>query len=180
MRSIIVASSSQNMLTKLNRILLTFQAYDIYYCKTEAELYSLCDRLDGGVLIVSAFRDTSVNDIKNSLSLDWDIVSILPPGVPVPFYSSNLTVFTAPVNISEFLSTVEMLMNITDYKKTLYDEVKANSIDEAKRILIKKKGLSEDQAHYFLQKTSMDKGISIKKIAEKIIKDNKNQKNPYR
>ncbi len=172
MRSIVVASSSRNMMTKLNRVLLTLQAYDIYYCKTEAELYSFCDRLGGGVLIVSAFRDASVNDIKNSLSLDWDIVAILPPNVPVPFYSSNLTVFTAPVNVSELLSTVEMLMNVTDYKKTSYDTDKANIIEKAKRILIEKKGFSEDQAHYYLQKTSMDKGVSIKRTAEKIVCEN--------
>lgn len=169
MRSIVVASTSQNMMTKISRILLTLPMYDTHFCKTEAQLYSLCDRLGGGILIVSAFRDVSVNDIKNSLSLDWDIIAILPSGVPVPFYSSNLTAFTAPVNVAELVATIESLQSVTDYKKTAYDSKKANIVDEAKRVLIRRKNISEDQAHYLLQKMSMDKGISMKKLAERIV-----------
>lgn len=171
MRSIVIASSSQNMMTKLDRILLTLSA-DIYHCKNEAELYSLCDRLGGGILIVSAFREASVNDIKNALSLEWDIIAVLPSGAPIPFYSSNLTVLTAPVSVRELLSAVEMLMNVTDYKKTTYEHDKADAVEEAKRILMKKNKLSEDKAHYLLQKLSMDRGVPLKKAAEKIIIEN--------
>lgn len=159
------------MITKINRLLMTLSAYDTYSCKSEVQLLSLCDRLGGGILIVSALRDSSVNDIKDALSLDWDIIAILPPGMPVPFYSSNLTVFTAPVNVGEFLSAVESLMNVTDYKKTSYDSQKANAVEEAKKILIKRKNISEDTAHYLLQKMSMDRGISMKKLAEMIIRE---------
>lgn len=169
MRSIVIASSSQNMMTKINRILLTMPVCDTHYCRTEAQLYSLCDRLGGGILIVSAFRDVSVNDIKNSLSLDWDIIAILPSGMPIPFYSSNLTVFTAPVNVGELTATIESLQSVTDYKKTVYESRKADIVDEAKRVLIRRKKISEDQAHYLLQKMSMDKGISMKKLAERIV-----------
>lgn len=168
MRSIVIASSSQKMTAKLNRVLLTVTD-DIYYCKSGAQLYSLCDRIGGGVLIVSGFKDISVNDIKNTLSLDWDIVAVLPSGMPAPFYSSNLTVLTAPVSARELLSAVEMLMNVTEYKKTAYEAEKADAVKEAKNILMKRKCISEDKAHYLLQKLSMDKGLSMKKIAEQII-----------
>ncbi len=159
------------MTAKLDRVILTVSSAETYHCKTAAQLYSLCDQLGGGVVIVSALRDTSINEIKNALSLDWDIIAILPAGAPVPFYSSNLTVFTAPVNIGEFLSSLQSLLNLTEYKQTDYGKDKADVVSKAKHILIEKEHISETQAHYLLQKMSMDKGLSIKKLSEKIVSE---------
>lgn len=172
MRSIVIASSSRSMATKLNRILPNYMT-DIYYSKNEAELYTLCDRLGGGVLIVAALREANINDIKNTLSSAWDIIAVLPAGAPEPFYSSNLTAFTAPVNIGEFLSTLEALMSVSDYKKTAYETEKADAVSRAKNILIDKNEISEDEAHYLLQRMSMDMGVSIKKVAQTVIKEYK-------
>lgn len=156
------------MTAKLERILLTFSSCEMYQCKTAAELYALCDRLEGGVVVFSGLRDTSVNDIKNALSLDWDIVAILPSGAPVPFYSSNLTAFTAPVNVGEFTSHLRSLLNVGDYRQTDYGKGKADAISRAKQVIIKREHISESEAHYLLQRMSMDRGVPLKKLAEMI------------
>ncbi|ACV64471.1 response regulator receiver and ANTAR domain protein [Desulfofarcimen acetoxidans DSM 771] len=51
--------------------------------------------------------------------------------------------------------------------KKLLEEGKL--IEKAKGLLISQKGLSEKEAHKFIQKISMDKGIAIPKVAKKII-----------
>lgn len=169
MKNIVVASSSRNMISKIDRVLLPLTSHEAYHCKSAAELYAACDRLGGGVVIVSALRDASLNEIKNTLPFDWDIVAILPSGAPAPFYSSNLTVLTTPVSARDLISAVENLLNVTQYRRTEYEKEKADMISKAKLVIMKQNNIGEEQAHYLLQKMSMDKGVPIKSLAEKIV-----------
>jgi len=50
------------------------------------------------------------------------------------------------------------------------------SIDMAKGVLMRHHHMSEEQAHRFLQKTSMDKGIPLKEVADAVVAFNKNIK----
>jgi two-component system, response regulator / RNA-binding antiterminator len=42
-------------------------------------------------------------------------------------------------------------------------------IDRAKRLLMKKKGMSEDEAHKFIQTAAMQKGLKAREVAERLI-----------
>ena len=51
--------------------------------------------------------------------------------------------------------------------KKLLEERKL--VDKAKGLLMEKKGLTEKEAHKYIQRVSMDKGIAVSRVAKKVI-----------
>ena len=51
--------------------------------------------------------------------------------------------------------------------KKLLEEKKL--VDKAKGLLMEKKGLTEKEAHQYIQKVSMDKGVAVARVAKKVI-----------
>ena len=51
--------------------------------------------------------------------------------------------------------------------KKLLEERKL--VDKAKGLLVEKKGLTEKEAHKYIQRVSMDKGIAVSRVAKKVI-----------
>jgi response regulator NasT len=52
---------------------------------------------------------------------------------------------------------------------TKFELAERKLIDHAKRLLMNKKGLSEPEAHRFLQNMAMNKGIALREAAERIV-----------
>lgn len=82
-----------------------------------------------------------------------------------------------PFNPTQLLNTVELALaqskrqkELTQEVEKLKDQLKTRKVvDKAKGILMKNYGLSEDQAYKKLQKSAMEKRLTIKKVAEVII-----------
>ncbi|NPV26451.1 MAG: ANTAR domain-containing protein [Firmicutes bacterium] len=91
--------------------------------------------------------------------------------------SWTLTFLVKPVTQSTLIPAIEAAVG--KYRKTIELEKEIQQLkhkletrkimDQAKGILMEKLGISESEAHRRLQKQSMDKGISIREIAEAII-----------
>lgn len=89
----------------------------------------------------------------------------------------DFVIFTKPLKKDSFISTINLVIKnrkkimqlekkIEDLKSTL-DARK--DIEKAKGLLMKHLKLTEDQAFRRIQKQSMDKGISMKELAQAII-----------
>ncbi len=82
-----------------------------------------------------------------------------------------------PVTATNLIPAIES--TLTGYRKRmrLLQEVARlqkqlatrRAVDIAKGILMLEQGMSEEQAHRFLQKTSMDRGLPLKAVAEAVI-----------
>ncbi|HHV96892.1 MAG TPA: ANTAR domain-containing protein [Clostridiaceae bacterium] len=91
--------------------------------------------------------------------------------------SIDIVFLQRPITKSALLQTVQL--SIVNYQKTikLKEEIRAlkekleerKIVEKAKGILMKKYGITENEAHRKLQKQSMDKGIPLKEIAKAII-----------
>jgi len=94
-------------------------------------------------------------------------------------YSESIHFIQKPINRAAFISSLDFIIKniekidslereITDLKKVLETR---KTVDRAKAFIIKKFGFSEEQAHKFLQKKSMETRTPIRRVAEDIIKD---------
>ena len=85
----------------------------------------------------------------------------------------NIFKLAAPATRSDLLASVRMLMQTghrreRTVKNQRTDEERA-VVERAKHILIERNGMSEEQAHRFLQKKSMDSGVKLVQTAQMIL-----------
>ena len=81
-----------------------------------------------------------------------------------------------PFTIRDFLNTVDMMsQTIVRRKKkqrqsiTQRSEAEQKLVDEAKAILMERNNLSEEEAHRYIQKCSMDSGTNLVETAQMVL-----------
>jgi len=92
-------------------------------------------------------------------------------------FSSVLGYLTKPIDDVNLIPTLEMalatfkrLVRMEQENRKLKKMLEERKlIDQAKRLLMEKKGLSEQAAHRHMQKLSMDHSSSLAKVAHRII-----------
>lgn len=91
--------------------------------------------------------------------------------------SPGFICLSKPLNKNALLSTVEIMARSRKKIKTLEDEIDKlrttidtrKEVEKAKGLLMKRLGLTEQEAFKRIQRQSMDKGIPMKEIAKAII-----------
>ena len=88
----------------------------------------------------------------------------------------NLMSLSMPLKVHELLQTVEMMdYTITRRRKKLRQRPKVRSKEEqgmlnsAKAVLIERNGFSEEEAHRYIQKRSMDNGTGLVETAQMVL-----------
>ena len=88
----------------------------------------------------------------------------------------NLMSLSMPLKVHELLQTVEMMdYTITRRRKKLRQRPKVRSkedqemLNSAKAVLIERNGFSEEEAHRYIQKRSMDNGTGLVETAQMIL-----------
>ena len=88
----------------------------------------------------------------------------------------NLVCLSTPLKINELLQTVEMMeYMITRRRKKARQKPKERSeeemnlISEAKALLMERNNLTEEEAHRYMQKRSMDNGTGLTETAQMIL-----------
>ena len=88
----------------------------------------------------------------------------------------NLMSLSMPLKVHELLQTVEMMdYTITRRRKKLRQRPKVRSkedqemLSSAKSVLMERNGFSEEEAHRYIQKRSMDNGTGLVETAQMIL-----------
>ncbi len=84
---------------------------------------------------------------------------------------------TLPIVSEQLYTTIKMAVRQYKINSQLRDEVSSlrqklsdrKVIDQAKRLLMEKDGISEDQAYQKIRSISMNKRVSLRRVADKII-----------
>ncbi|MCP1108864.1 AmiR/NasT family two-component response regulator [Lachnospiraceae bacterium PF1-21] len=160
------------------RNLLTKNGIEVLgVCTTGAQALQLTETLERGV-VISGYRlaDMMVLELRDYLPKDLNMLLITAPENLAGVASENIIGLPMPLKGYELINTVGMLIN--DYavyrkkkrkqKKMLTEEEKA-IVAQAKELLIGRNQMTEEEAHRFLQKSSMDKGQRLVDTALEVI-----------
>lgn len=128
----------------------------------------------------------SVCTYKLSDMIYQELVECLPPGFDTIVISTKdqwvengtpgIVGLAVPLKIHELLSTVEMVSYNLERKRRKRRQAprkrtkeEQELVDRAKAILMERNQMTEDEAHRYLQKTSMDNGTSFTETAQMIL-----------
>ena len=135
------------------------------------------NELDGGVMVCGyRFADMMYTELHEYLPPQFEMLLVASPGNCGERDVENLVCLSTPLKINELLQTVEMMeYMITRRRKKARQKPKERSeeemnlISEAKALLMERNNLTEEEAHRYMQKRSMDNGTGLTETAQMIL-----------
>lgn len=146
-------------------------------CTTGAQTLQSANELGGGIIVCGyRFVDMMYTELHEYLPSQFEMLLVASPVNCGERDVENLVCLSTPLKINELLQTVEMMeYTITRRRKKAKNKPKERSgeemelIREAKLLLMERNNLTEEEAHRYMQKRSMDNGTGLTETAQMIL-----------
>ena len=144
---------------------------------TGASALSSMNGLNMGIIICGyRFSDMMYSEIYEYMPKEFQMLLIASAAGIMEKNVDNLMSLSMPLKVHELLQTVEMMdYTITRRRKKLRQRPKVRSkedqemLSSAKAVLMERNGFSEEEAHRYIQKRSMDNGTGLVETAQMIL-----------
>lgn len=146
-------------------------------CTSGAQALNYVDEFHYGILI-SGFRlaDMICVELKNNLPEGFDMVVMASQKVLSEAAGTGIIGLAMPLKVHELVDTITMMsQGVIRRKKKLREKPKVRSaedafiIESAKQLLMERNNMTEEEAHRYLLKRSMDNSISLVETAQMLI-----------
>ena len=160
------------------RNLLARHGYDVAaVCTQGAQALNYADMVNGGIVISGyKFPDMYYFDLKNSLPPDFDMLLLASPRGCEECRDQDIIRVSMPLKVQDLMSTLEMMCaNQARKRKKKKGKPRQRSEEEqkilweAKAVLMERNHMTEEEAHRYIQKCSMDSGNSLMETAQMVI-----------
>ena len=172
MDRVVLAFSKDETADKI-KMMLDGSGYDVYtVCHSKAELLRTVSDMDE-VLIIMGYKlpDGTVDDVYDDLMEGQKLMSIVKAERQSSIYNQDIFVVTLPLNRHLLINSVENFVGIIEIRKHRAKRTPEEEkiIRDAKAYLMETHRMSEEQAHRFIQKRSMDTGAKFIDTARMIL-----------
>lgn len=175
---IIVAFPKLEDAKKLKNVLNRNGFDDILACNSASQVIGIANDSDGGVVVCGyKLTDMHYSELFGYLPREFSMLLVASPSKLEDCYSQEIVCLAMPIHSREFISTVQMMtMDVArelkrrkkkQPKKRTDEEQKI--IDAAKALLMERNQMTENDAHKYIQKLSMDSGNNLVETAEMIL-----------
>ena len=146
-------------------------------CTTGAQAVSLANELDEGI-VISGYRmpDMLFREIHSYLPKGFEMLLIASAARLEEAVGANIMAVGMPLKARDLVGTLRiMTRECAQRRRRERAKPKERSsgdkevIEKAKLILMHRNNMSEEEAHRYLQKSSMDSGVNLVEMAEMII-----------
>lgn len=177
MTNIIVAFPKQDIAKNIKKILMQNGYRVNAVCTTGAQALQSAGELGGGIIVCGyRFVDMMYTELYEYLPAQFEMLLVASPANCGIRDVENLVCLSTPLKVNELLQTMEMMdYTMTRRKKKARQTPKQRTqeeealIWEAKALLMERNNLSEEEAHRYMQKRSMDNGTGIVETAQMIL-----------
>lgn len=174
---IIVAFDSETNRTRIRDMLENSGISVRKTCRSGAEVIRIIKKLGGGIVICSyKLGDMTASELAYNLHRMAMVLTIAPSSQMALCDNEDLFKLPAPVTRTDLLASVRMLVQMEDrYFRMMLphrNEEEEELVKRAKELLITRNCMTEQEAHRFLQKKSMDTGSKMVDTARMIIGTN--------
>ncbi len=146
-------------------------------CTTGAQAMSFAEDADEGLVICGyKLKDMMYDELRECLPEQYEILLVASPDKWADGLANGVVGLAMPVKAYDLLSTVNMMMESLRWRRKKRkqafpsrDPKQQEVIDEAKALLMDRNQMTEEEAHRYLQKNSMDSGRTLVETAEMIL-----------
>ncbi len=170
----IVAFARESNSSKIRDILESAGAASCLICRNAAEVKRVIHKRKIRI-VICGFRlpDETCQEMYQDLPDFCSMLMIASQSSLDLCEDDDIVKLAAPVGRDELLSTVGRMVqfSLDELRKSHAprSEEEQLLIDQAKEMLMRSQGMTEEQAHRFLQKKSMDNGIKLAETARMIL-----------
>lgn len=177
MTRIIVAFPKAENGKNIKNVLVRNGYQVVCVCTNGAQVIQEANGLqDGLVLCTYKLPDMIYQELAECLPLGFEMIVISTKDQWSENGTPGIVGLSVPLKIHELLSTVEMVAYNLERKRRKRRSAprkrtreEQELVDRAKAILMERNQMTEEEAHRYLQKTSMDNGTSFTETAQMIL-----------
>ena len=174
MRQIVVAFERPSNCGRLREILESTGEFACLVCHSGDQVKRTVGklRLD---LVVCGFKlgDQSCESVYHDLPQRCAMLMVAPQTQLDLCESAGVFKLPTPVRRSELLASVRLLAQLTQARESpaRRSQAERELVERAKTLLMARDGMTEEQAHRFLQKRSMDSGARLADTARLVLEE---------
>ena len=177
MTNIIVAFAKIEEAKSVKNILVKNGFSVTAVCTSGAQALGYADEFHYGV-IISGFRlaDMICVELKNNIPTGFDMLVMAPQRMLSEVAGTGIIGLAMPLKVHELVSTVGMMsQEVVRRKKKQREKPRVRNaedeavIQSAKQLLIERNNMTEEEAHRYLLKRSMDNSISLVETAQMLL-----------
>lgn len=177
MTNIIVAFAKIEEAKSVKNILVKNGFSVTAVCTSGAQALGFADEFHYGV-IIAGFRLTDMIcvELKNSIPAGFELLVMAPQRLLADVSGTGIMGLAMPLKVHELVSTVGMMsQEVIRRKKKQREKPRVRNaedeavIESAKLLLMERNKMTEDEAHRYLLKRSMDNSISLVETAQMLL-----------
>ena len=146
-------------------------------CQTGAKVLQYAEMWSDGIVVCAhQMQDMHYTQMREYLPDSFEILLIAPADKWVDGIPDGVVGLPMPLKIYDLVSTIEMIQQMQYRRRRKKRETgKTRSdkdrqiIDQAKVLLIERNHMTEEEAHKYVQKTSMESGTDMVETARMIL-----------
>lgn len=142
-------------------------------CTTGGQALDYMDSLGAGVVVCGyRFRDMMYTELREQMGSGFEMLLLASQRVLAEKPQDGVVAVRMPLKVHELLDTVNMMestLGRRKRKKRLRSPREKAVIEKAKALLMERNHMTEEEAHRYVQKCSMESGNSIVETAQMII-----------
>lgn len=142
-------------------------------CTTGSQALNCMDDLGSGIVVCGyRFRDMLYTELKEQMVDGFEMLLLASQRVLAEKRPDGVIAVGMPLKVHELLDTIDMMEAAIrkNRKKSRQRSPREKAIiEKAKRLLMERNHMTEEEAHRYVQKRSMDNGNSMVETAEMII-----------
>ena len=147
-------------------------------CTLGTQIISLANDLDEGIVLCGyRFSDMHYSELNSYLPKGFEMLLIASPEKLEYCQDNNIVCLPMPIKTNDMLNTLQMMAyqyqrkkkKDKDKPKERSEEDKA-TIQKAKVLIMERNHMSEEEAHRYLQKNSMDSGTNLVEMAQMVLR----------
>ena len=165
--------------SKRMKSLLVRNGFSVFgVCATGAQAIAMADGLNDGIVICGyRLADMLYSQLAEDLPPGFELLVLASQHViGSGMVRSDLMCLTMPFKVHDLLNTMDLLVHgIERRRRKLHakprerNEDEARLIKEAKGLLMNRNHMSEEEAHRYIQKCSMDSGTNMAETAQMVL-----------
>lgn len=144
---------------------------------TGAQALQYADDLDDGIVVCGyKLKDMMYTDLREYLPANYEMLLVASQDKWCDGLIEGVMGLSMPVKTYDLMNTIDLMLTSIDrrrrkHKKQLKnrDPKQQQTIKEAKELLMERNHMTEEEAHRYLQKNSMDSGTNMVETAQMVL-----------
>ncbi len=177
MVSVIVVFPKQDDAMNIRRLLVQNGVDVTGVCTTGAQAIHYMDGLDGGIVVCGyKFSDMMYTNLHDCLPQNFEMLLVASQHLWSECIDNDIVCVAMPIKIRDLINTLEMMLQtIARSMKKQRERMPARSVEDketilyAKKLLMERNNMSEEEAHRYIQKSSMDTGTNMVETAQMVL-----------